>query len=556
MVRAEGSPGSQRLASVLLLLPPTTVAALTVVAESVISAQAQIPVAWCGGAATLAVAVVAAEAMRRGRVIAELRGRNTQLRTDNERRFDEQQEAIDRLADTELSAVVGALQQGASIDEAMHTVPDDPGLDPQFEAARRRVLRYTLNAVSAEEDLREVAKRGFESVSRRVQALVNRQSRDIEEMQDRHGRDGYVLRDLMHLDHGTQMIGRLADSIAVLSGARAGRQWVKPQPLYNVLRAAVGRIPHYTRVDIESVPKVAVDGPAVEAVIHALAEMLDNATQFSPPKTRVILSATEVQAGVAMEIEDRGLGLSEETRAKAEHVLELAQRGIDLHELGETPQLGLAVVGKIAKTHGFQVELRSNAYGGVRAVLTVPRRWITTAPVSGVRARSRKHTVAPHRRVDPPVRPMPGPRQPYLDPEQDEVPVVYERTANGLPQRQRRSVILHAGSNDYASNDYASNDYASNDDYAGNDYASNGYASNDAAETVIGSMSSMQSEALPDAPPAPAPVTTPEATPDTSPSSVTSVTEGPGMWVADFMRGLSEPTTNAPDGHQAVNGQD
>ncbi|MBV9024942.1 MAG: ATP-binding protein [Streptomycetaceae bacterium] len=520
MVRAEGSPGSQRLASVLLLLPPATVAALTVAAEFVVSPGAHIPVAWCGGAATLAVVVVAAEAVRRGRVIAELRDRNSRLQTDIECRIGDQQEAIDRLADTELPAVVSALQQGVSIDEALHSIPDDPRLDPRFEAARRRALRYTLNAVSAEEDLRETSKRGFESISRRVQAIVNRQSRDIEEMQDRHGRDADVLRDLMHLDHGTQMIGRLADSIAVLSGARVGRQWVKPQPLYNVLRAALGRILHYTRIDIASVPKVAIDGPAVEPLIHAMAEMLDNATQFSPPKTRVILSATEVQAGVAMEIEDRGLGLSEETRARAEQVLERAQRGLDLNELGETPQLGLAAVGRIAHTHGFQVELRPNAYGGVRAVLTVPRRWITTAPASGVRARSRTVASASRRRADPPVRPMPGSRQPYLDLEQDDVPVVYERTANGLPQRHRRSAVPYA-------------------------------ESDGAVETVIGSMSSMRSEAPSEARTAPAPATTA----DTSPSSVTCVTEGPGMWVADFMRGLSEPTTSAPEG-QAVNGQD
>ncbi|MCQ4082895.1 ATP-binding protein [Streptomyces sp. RB6PN25] len=520
MVRAEGSPGSQRLASVLLLLPPVTVAALTVLAEFVVSAGARWPVAWCGGAATLAVAVVAAEGARRGRVIAELREQNTRLQTDVERRIADQQVAIDRLADAELSAAVGALQQGASIDEVMHGVADDSRLESRYDAARRRVLRYTLNAVSTEEDLRETSKRGFESVSRRVQAIVNRQSRDIEVMQDRHGRDADVLRDLMHLDHGTQMIGRLADSIAVLSGARSGRQWVKPQPLYNVLRAAVGRILHYTRVDIASVPKVAVDGPAVEPLIHAMAEMLDNATQYSPPKTRVILSATEVQAGVAMEIEDRGLGLSEETRARAEHVLEQARRGIDLNELGETPQLGLAVVGRLAQTHGFQVELRPNAYGGVRAVLTVPRRWITTAPVSGVRARSRA-LASPPRPVDPPARRMPGPRQPFADAEQDDMPVAYERTANGLPQRHRRMAVPPAGSDA-------------------------------AAATVI---SQMRADTPPDAPPPPASSTTS----GTSASSGTPVTEEPGMWVADFMRGLSgAPATSGPEGQagQAGDGHD
>src|SRR6185503_15025374 len=101
-----------------------------------------------------------------------------------------------------------------------------------------------------------------------------------------------------------------------------------------------------------------------EPLIHALAELLDNATRYSPPQTKVHVTAVEVQTGVAIEIEDGGVSLSEEARARAERILTQAQSGLDLNDLGETPRLGLAVVGRIARMYQLQVSLRQSAYGG------------------------------------------------------------------------------------------------------------------------------------------------------------------------------------------------
>uniref|UniRef100_UPI003556A2E8 ATP-binding protein n=1 Tax=Streptomyces zhihengii TaxID=1818004 RepID=UPI003556A2E8 len=123
----------------------------------------------------------------------------------------------------------------------------------------------------------------------------------------------------------------------MLGGARPGRQWSKSVPLYSVMRGAMSRIIDYQRVELHTVSEVAVVGSAVEPLIHALSELLDNATRYSPPQTRVHLTAVDVQSGIAIEIEDGGVSMSEEARQRAERMLRQAQQGIDVNDLGETP---------------------------------------------------------------------------------------------------------------------------------------------------------------------------------------------------------------------------
>ncbi|MFF1871099.1 sensor histidine kinase [Kitasatospora herbaricolor] len=287
------------------------------------------------------------------------------------------------------------------------------------------MLRLVVETVQAEEDLRESAQLAFVNVARRVQAIVHQQARDVREMEDRHGEKNDVFGDLLHLDHGTALIGRLADSIAVLGGARPGRQWPQDLPLFSVLRGAMSRILYYRRVDLHSVADLAVAGSAVEPLIHALAELLDNATRYSPPQTRVHLTAFEVQTGVAIEIEDGGVGLSGEAQARAEDVLSRSSMGLDLTDLGESPRLGLSVVGRLAQANGFQVSLRPSAYGGVRAVLIVPRELVTVLASSP---------------ATPPAEfalttPGPHPAHTVTEPRAEAV----ELNDRGLPQRRRRT---------------------------------------------------------------------------------------------------------------------
>ncbi|MFF3454236.1 sensor histidine kinase [Streptomyces sp. NPDC002730] len=438
MVRQGTSTGNPRpLASFGWLLPVAVTVAAAAAAVSLVSASARTTVLWIGVAAVVAVAVACAEAARRGRVIEELHGRLA----EREAALSRQQAETSRLAGELLPQVVEQLRKGEFPEDVLDA------LDAPVE--HRAVLRSVLDAVVAEEDLRESAQRAFVNIARRVQAIVHQQAQELREMEDRHGKAPDVFGDLLRIDHGTALIGRLADSIAVLGGARPGRQWSKAVPLYSVMRGAMSRIIDYQRVELHSVSEVAVVGTAVEPLIHALAELLDNATRYSPPQTRVHLTAVDVQSGIAIEIEDGGVSMSEEARKRAERMLRQAQQGIDVNDLGETPRLGLAVVGRLAQVYGFQVSLRSSAYGGVRAVLVVPQELITTA-ASATGLAHGIGTASGPRPADRPLeerlpRPVTGPMT-----ADDEVPIVTERTMTGLPQRRRKARVTAPAAADTA----------------------------------------------------------------------------------------------------------
>ncbi|MFE0427666.1 ATP-binding protein, partial [Streptomyces sp. NPDC058953] len=320
-----------------------------------------------GSVAVGAVAIAALAAVRQGRRADALAA----LLAEREAEIARDQEMSRRLTTELLPTMLARVQRGEYPEDMLRTVDLPP--------MHRSVLAASLDALSTEEDLRESAQRAFVNIARRVQAIIHQQALELREMEDRHGNSPAVFGDLLRIDHATALVGRLADSIAVLGGARPGRQWSRAVPLYSVLRGAMSRILDYQRVELHSVSEVAVVGPAVEPLIHAIAELLDNATRYSPPQTRVHLTAVDVNSGIAVEIEDGGVAMSEEARLRAERMLREAQEGIDLNDLGETPRLGLAVVGRLSRTYGFQVSLRSSAYGGVRAVLVVPKKLITTA---------------------------------------------------------------------------------------------------------------------------------------------------------------------------------
>ncbi|MCK9925822.1 ATP-binding protein [Frankia sp. Mgl5] len=388
-------------------------------------------VAVCGLVAVIAVGLACAEIHRRGQEIVQLRRRQAVTEQELVRRLEMQEAETSRLAIEVLPAAISRLHRGDSVEEALSGSSQPPALGAAFIKAHDDVVRSVLEAVKAEEDLRDSAQRAFVNVARRVQAIVHQQFQDLREMEERHGGSPDVFDDLLRLDHGTALIGRLADSLAVLGGSRPGRQWQQPVPLFNVLRGAMSRITDYQRVELHSVVEMAISGPAVEPLIHALAELLDNATRYSPPQTRVHMSTVEVQAGIAVEIEDGGVGLGEEARLRVERILAEVKSGLDLADLGENPRLGLSVVGRLAQTHRFQVSLRPSAYGGVRAVLVIPRDLATAVPLSAtppgptVTARANK--------------PVPAIT---LQPEESQSIKI---KSNGLPQRRRSATGLLGG---------------------------------------------------------------------------------------------------------------
>ncbi|MGP4052714.1 sensor histidine kinase [Streptomyces sp. 2A115] len=454
MVSVQSPPGGREVPYArVLLLPAIVMAAATGAAVALVTEPARAAVGWCGAIATLLLLATAAEAVRRGRVIRAARAEHARRTALMERRIASHDAELVHLREELLPAVLWRVRAGVSPADALRRTVDDDPVNRQLPATQRALLLDVLKVVDHEVLQREAAARSFVSIARRVQAIVHQQNKELREMEEDHGRNPEVFDDLLRIDHGTALIGRLADSIAVLGGGRPGRQWPKPVPLYSVLRGGMSRILEYRRIELHSIAKVAVEGIHVEPVIHAAAELLDNATRYSPPHTKVHVTAVEVQTGVAIEIEDAGVSLSEEARTRAERMLEQAKAGPDLNNLGEDPRLGLAVVGRLMDMYNMQVSLRQSAYGGVRAVLVVPRNMLTEDPAPGlahgIGAASVPKVdfdgVKGPERAEKKRRPTTGPRIPTQDDGmEDDVPEVTEWTANGLPQRRSRMKIPYS----------------------------------------------------------------------------------------------------------------
>ncbi|MEW2634585.1 sensor histidine kinase [Streptomyces sp. NPDC048389] len=422
------------------LIPSGALAGAFAVALIFVPAQTRTPVAWCGLAAVVLTVITSAETVRRTRAadaaryaqaVSEAQAYCAQREAALIARLSDQRATTVWMAEELLPAAVARLQRGDPASEILQSVRLGEHLDSEFTEALRTALRSLLEAVEAEEYTRDSAQRALVAIARRVQAIVHQLAKDLRAMQILHGTDVVVSHGLQDIDHRNALIGRLAASIAVLGDARPGRQWSKAIPLYDVLRGAMSRIVDYPRVKLRSVTEVAVVGPGAEPLIHLLAELLDNATTFSPPDTPVDVTASEVPSGIAIEIEDRGVGLTEEVRQRVDRVMAQASSGIQLAGLGEVTQLGLAVVSRLAREHGLDVDLRTSAYGGVRAVVLVPRSLITTVQ-------------QPAPKAQPPARqPTYGPIVPSPTPPRSGAPdaVEPEATVNGLPQRRRETPV-------------------------------------------------------------------------------------------------------------------
>ncbi|MDX3309410.1 sensor histidine kinase [Streptomyces sp. NPDC054884] len=450
MVSVQSPPGRRELPLArVLLLPAILMAAATGAAVALVAAQARVAVGVCGAVATLLVIAAGAESVRRGRQLRELRAERDQRLAYLERRVADHAEENRRLAHEHVPSAVSWLRAGNSPREVMRDLSESDPSFRELDDAQRAVVRRILDIVDHEESLRDSAQRSFVSVARRVQAIVHQQSAELREMEEDHGRNPEVFDDLLRIDHGTSLIGRLADSIGVLGGGRPGRNWPQPVPLYSVLRGAMSRILEYRRIQLDSIAKVNIRGLSVEPLIHALAELLDNATRYSPPNSKVHVNAVEVQTGIAIEIEDAGVSLSEEARAKAERMLEQAKAGVDIQDVGGTPRLGLAVVGRLCTSFNLQVSLRTSAYGGVRAVLIVPSEMQTSDPAPGF-AHGIGATAVPQIDLStigegpkrPPKKRRPtNARIPAGVSLTDDVPEVTEWTDQGLPQRRSKTTI-------------------------------------------------------------------------------------------------------------------
>ncbi|MFE3560209.1 ATP-binding protein [Streptomyces sp. NPDC059193] len=211
----------------------------------------------------------------------------------------------------------------------------------------------------------------FVNLARRLQSLVHREISLLDELEDTV-EDPDLLKELFHVDHLATRIRRHAENLAVLGGAASRRQWTRPIDLSEVLRSSVAEVEQYTRVKVVPPAGGSVRGHAVADVVHLLAELVENATVFSAPDTDVVLRAERVTAGIAVEVEDRGLGMPAEEQHRMNALLGDPDQ-ISVRHLLADGRIGLFVVSALARRHGIAVELKSNIYGGVLAVLVLPQ---------------------------------------------------------------------------------------------------------------------------------------------------------------------------------------
>ncbi|WPW26280.1 nitrate- and nitrite sensing domain-containing protein [Streptomyces atratus] len=244
----------------------------------------------------------------------------------------------------------------------------------QVGEALGTVHRAALSAAVERAELADGISGVFVNLARRSQVLVHRQLNLLDSM-ERRADDPDELSDLFRLDHLTTRMRRHAESLIILSGAAPGRAWRMPVPLTNVVRAAVSEIEDYARVEVRQLPDAAVKGTAVADLTHLLAELIENAAQFSPPHTKVRISGEPVGNGYALEIEDRGLGMGNELLGEANRRIEQAE-ALDLFD---SDRLGLFVVSRLSVRHHIKVQLRTSAYGGTTAVVLLPTALLQTA---------------------------------------------------------------------------------------------------------------------------------------------------------------------------------
>ncbi|QXJ24682.1 sensor histidine kinase [Actinomadura graeca] len=232
-----------------------------------------------------------------------------------------------------------------------------------FDRAREAVLLAAAGEVAARRGISEV----FVNLARRNQALLHRQLALLDTM-ERRTEDPAELSDLFRLDHLATRMRRHAEGLVILAGKTAGRGWRRPVPLVDVVRGAVAEVEDYPRVRVQPLPRIALLGAAVADVIHLLAEVVENATTFSPPQSPVRVSGHPVAHGFAIEVEDRGLGMTDEAlRAANARLAEPPE-----FDPSDSAQLGLFVVGRLAQRHDIKVTLRQSPYGGTTAIALIP----------------------------------------------------------------------------------------------------------------------------------------------------------------------------------------
>jgi signal transduction histidine kinase len=273
------------------------------------------------------------------------------------------------LAHDKLPSVITQLRAGEQVDPSEYEPGDAAGGNEiqQVQHAFNIVQQTAVKTAIDEARLRRGISDVFRNLAGRSQSLLHRQLTLLDGM-ERRATEPDELEDLFRIDHLTTRMRRHAEGLIILSGETPARGWRQPVPLVDVLRAAVAEVEDYTRIRVLCRTNAAVAGHAVADVIHLVAELAENATVFSPPNTPVRIQGDIVGRGFAVEIEDRGLGISparmDEINANLANPPQFDLSGSD--------RLGLFIAGQLALRHEIKITLRPSVYGGTTAIVLIP----------------------------------------------------------------------------------------------------------------------------------------------------------------------------------------
>jgi HAMP domain-containing protein/anti-sigma regulatory factor (Ser/Thr protein kinase) len=287
--------------------------------------------------------------------------------------------AAEETAERRLPGVVQRLQDGEQVDLQAESAPpievrsrDEIG---HLAEAFNAVHRVAVRVAGREAALRRSVGDMFLNLARRSQSLIERQLEVIDQLEV-SGSEAEVRTRLGELDHLATRMRRNAENLIILSGSEPARRWRGPIDLGAVVGASVEEVKEHTRVEILHLDQIQLAGHAAADVMHLLAELIENAVTFSAPGTRALVAGQPLPAGYLLEIEDQGLGMTDEQLVKVNQRL---AKPPDI-DFALAKMLGFFVVTQLASRHGIRVQLRHSWYGGVTAMVLLPRQLLVNLP--------------------------------------------------------------------------------------------------------------------------------------------------------------------------------
>jgi HAMP domain-containing protein len=306
--------------------------------------------------------------------------------------------AANDVAEHRLPGVVQRLQQAHTVDVDAEAAPVEIGARDEIgrvAEAFNSVQRVAIQVATEQATLRRSIGELFVNLARRAQSLIARQLQLIDELEQGET-DPERLESLFRLDHLATQMRRNAESLVVLSSSSAVPRWSQPVTLVNLVRSAIAEVEDYGRVEMLPIHDVRLVGQVGIDVVHLLAELIENATRFSAPSTKVTIAGEAVPHGYLLEIEDRGLGMNDDEMAAANRRLAHPSN----LELPPGQMLGLFVVARLAARHGIKVQLRHSWYEGVTALALLPTALIAAGTPAEAAGPASNLLTAPARQVD------------------------------------------------------------------------------------------------------------------------------------------------------------